>query len=184
MAVTGQYEAATSPVVLCISVPAIPVAMPRQRHRVVRTKAGRVFAQNYTPSDAPVHTFKATCRQAAAALYDGAPLAGPLMVEILLLFPRPGRLRWKSRPMPRDWHQARPDAENCAKAVLDALTGLLWVDDKQVTDLRVQKCYAAGDEQPHVKIVVRELLSEQLPNEELGAGLLWSEQVKGSERYV
>jgi len=91
-------------------------------------------------------------RLAAARVRQGGPLECPLAVRMLLLFPRPGRLRWKTLPMPRCPHTTRPDAENVAKAVLDALTGLLWVDDAQVFDLRVKKLYAAGEEQAGVYV--------------------------------
>jgi Holliday junction resolvase RusA-like endonuclease len=38
----------------------------------------------------------------------------------------------------------------------DALNGLLWRDDSLICDGRVQKVYAAGDEQPHVEIAISE----------------------------
>lgn len=47
-------------------------------------------------------------------------------------------------------HQKKPDLDNLAKPVLDALNGVLWVDDSQVCSLYVQKMYkqqdAEGDE--------------------------------------
>lgn len=36
----------------------------------------------------------------------------------------------------------KPDIDNVAKSVLDALNGLAYADDKQVRELRVQKRYA------------------------------------------
>jgi Holliday junction resolvase RusA-like endonuclease len=110
------------------------------------TTADRSFVQNYTPAKSPANDFKASIRLAAARVYNGSPIEGPLAVRMLWLFPRPGRLRWKTKPMPRCFHDSRPDAENVAKAVLDALTGLLWCDDSQVCDLRIKKMYAAGEE--------------------------------------
>lgn len=138
-------------------VPAVPVAQPRQRHRII-TSGARTFAQNYTPRDAPVGTFKATVRLAAQHAYKGPPLTGPLRVDVLLVFPRPTNLIWKTRAMPRLRHAKKPDRDNCDKAVMDALKGLLWVDDSQACAGEVQKWIAAGDEQPHVRISVAELL--------------------------
>lgn len=60
--------------------------------------------------------------------------------------------------MPREPHTIKPDADNLAKSVLDALSGLLFHDDKQVASLVVTKQIAAGDEQPHVVVRVLELL--------------------------
>lgn len=56
--------------------------------------------------------------------------------------------------MPRIPHGKKPDRDNCDKSVMDALTGLLWVDDAQVCDGRLTKWIAAGDEQPHVMIEI------------------------------
>lgn len=47
----------------------------------------------------------------------------------------------------------KPDLDNIAKVVLDALNGLVYVDDKQVTDLRVRKRY---DTVARVEIRIKE----------------------------
>lgn len=94
----------------------------------------------------------------AAKDYRGQPLEGPLRVDIVAVFPRPSRMVWKRKPMPRDYHVAKPDRDNIDKAVMDALTGKLWVDDCQVCDGRIQKFYAAGNEEPHVVITLRRVL--------------------------
>ncbi len=134
-------------------VPAVPVAQPRQRHRIQTTGAGS-FVRNYTPTKHKVNDFKATARMAAAAVHSGPPLIGPLKMTIVFVFPRPKALIWKTKPMPRIPHSAKPDRDNCEKALLDALKGTLFVDDAQVCDGPVQKFYAAGDEQPHVSVTV------------------------------
>lgn len=42
----------------------------------------------------------------------------------------------------RQWRpRVKPDADNIAKAVLDALNGVAYEDDAQVSDLRVKKRY-------------------------------------------
>lgn len=142
---------------ITITVPAIPMAQPRQKQRVVKTKAGKVFAQNYTPRDAPVMNFKATVRMAAAAAYQGPPLDGPLRCDAVFVFPRTSAQVWKTKPMPRLWHWKKPDRDNIDKAIMDALSGLVWVDDAQVCDGRIRKVIASGDEQPHVEITITPL---------------------------
>jgi Holliday junction resolvase RusA-like endonuclease len=37
------------------------------------------------------------------------------------------------------WHTQRPDFDNLCKITLDALTGVIFVDDCQVCDIRVVK---------------------------------------------
>lgn len=154
--------------VIEFTVPCVPVAQPRPRAVVRRGANGKTFAGVHNPhtvKDAstgktkphPAVEFKATIRMAAQAIYQSAPLEGPLRVDVLLIFPRPRSKVWKTKPMPRYWHQGKPDRDNADKAVLDALTGLLWRDDCQVCSGQVQKFVAAGDEQPHVRIRVQAL---------------------------
>lgn len=142
------------------SVPAIPIAQPRQRQRIINGKGGKSFASNYTPGKHPVNDFKAGVRMAACQAYQGAPLTGPLGVVVLLVFPRAKQQIWKTKPMPRLPHTKKPDFDNCAKAVLDALNGLLFMDDSQVCCAHIEKCIAAGDEQPHVQVTIETLAIE------------------------
>ncbi len=53
---------------LSIRIPGVPVAQPRQRHRVVKI-GNHVRAQNYTPTQDPVNAFKAACKFAIAEAY-------------------------------------------------------------------------------------------------------------------
>jgi Holliday junction resolvase RusA-like endonuclease len=102
----------------------------------------------------PVAAFKATCRLAAQMAYSGPPLDCPLSVRLVFVMPRPSALQWKTRPMPRLPHAKKPDVDNLTKSVLDALTGLLWLDDAQIAACSIEKWIAAGDEQPHVEVEV------------------------------
>ncbi len=137
------------------TVPAVPVAQPRQRH-AIRGKGKRQFVSNYTPTKHPVNNFKATVRMAAQQ-YPIKMFTGPLRVDCVFVLPRPQNKRWKTKPMPRYYHTTKPDKDNLEKAVLDALSGILWVNDSQVSAGDVIKFVAAGDEQPHVEITVSEL---------------------------
>lgn len=138
------------------NVPGVPVAQPRQRHRVATIK-GRVMAMNYTPTKDPVNSFKAAVQMAAAQAYSGPPLSGPLFVRLVFVFPRPQAKVWKTRPMPRLPHTGKPDRDNLMKSFQDALNGLLWVDDAQICDGPVLKHIASGDEAAHVEVEVRQL---------------------------
>lgn len=124
-------------------IPGTPIPQPRQRHAMI---GGHV--RNYTPTKHPVNAFKASARMAARQAYQGPPLEGPIELRVLFLMPRPKRMQWKTRPMPREWHTGKPDCENIIKSLQDALTGLVWVDDAQVCRLMAEKFYCRGDEQP------------------------------------
>jgi len=49
----------------------------------------------------------------------------------------------------------KPDCDNVAKAILDALNGLAYKDDSQVARLVVEKYYG---ELPRVEVVIKELI--------------------------
>lgn len=142
--------------VISIVVPGLPVPQPRQRHRIVNT-GDRQFTQNYTPQRDPVNSYKATVRQVADKAMNGQPpMSGPIELALTFLLPRPGRLMWKKRAMPRLPHDSRPDVDNLGKSFMDASKGIVWNDDTQVAKLTIEKFYAAGDESPRtIAIVMR-----------------------------
>lgn len=114
--------------------------------------------RSYIPANDPVNAFKASVRLSAAQVHSGGPITGPVMVDAEFVFPRMKGQIWKTKPMPRLRHAKKPDTDNLQKAVFDALTGLLWIDDAQICDGRIQKWIAAGDEQPHVVITITPLM--------------------------
>lgn len=152
---------------LSFTVPAIPVAQPRQRSRTIRTKTGREFAHNYTPARHPVNAFKASVQLAAhqkvARASNGVPYDGPIELIATFVMPRPRVKVWKRKPMRREPHIARPDIDNLLKALADALSGILWRDDAQVYAVDAGKVIAAGDETPHVEVTVRRLEEGETP---------------------
>lgn len=52
----------------------------------------------------------------------------------------------------------KPDTDNIAKIVLDALNGLAFDDDKQVVDLQVKKWY---NEEPSVTVYISEIKEKE-----------------------
>lgn len=56
--------------------------------------------------------------------------------------------------MPSIRHIKKPDRDNLDKAVLDALTGIFWIDDCQVCDGRIRKRIASGDESEGVFVSI------------------------------
>ncbi len=138
------------------TVSTLPVAQPRQRHRAFQVD-GQTRVSNYTPTRHPVNAFKSALQDALKRAYGGAPLDGPLLLNVLFLMPRPKAMVWKKRPMPRAFHDVKPDLDNLEKALKDALKGLAWRDDSQVADVIKRKRYAAGDEAPGVEVTIDEL---------------------------
>jgi hypothetical protein len=88
------------------------------------------------------------------------PFAGAVLVSIEAVMPRPQSLSAVSKRTgepradpARRWHTARPDADNIAKGVLDAMRDW-WTDDCVVSGLNVSKFVAALGEQPHYLVSV------------------------------
>lgn len=48
----------------------------------------------------------------------------------------------------------KPDCDNIAKIILDALNGVAYIDDKQVVNLTIAKWYA---EEPRVEVIIEEV---------------------------
>jgi Holliday junction resolvase RusA-like endonuclease len=80
----------------------------------------------------------------AAAMAGQPPLQGPLSLELVAVSLPPQS--WSKRKRSDAFAglirpTGKPDADNVAKAVGDGGNGVLWADDKQIVDLRVQKVY-------------------------------------------
>ncbi len=129
----------------------VPIAQPRPRAFAFQGHA-RIHADRAHA----VHAWKGVVKVVARAACS-IPLTGPVKVRLEFLLSRPGHLRWKTRPMPRMWCSVKPDADNLAKAVLDAMLGVCFEDDAQVCQLIVEKFIAGGDERPSVTVEVTTL---------------------------
>lgn len=145
------------------TIPAVPVAEPRKRSRVVRAN-GKSLVSHYTPTTHPVNAFKSSASKAATETIGSlGPLTGPLKIEIVFVLPRTAGQIWKTKPMPRIWHSKKPDFDNLEKSVCDALKGIVWLDDSQVCCTSVCKVIAAGDELPHVEFACEQLEENNQP---------------------
>lgn len=129
---------------ITFTVPGDPVPQPRPR---VSTQGG--FARAYVPASHPVHAYRQAVAL-AAKLAGLGPITEPIQVCVVSVFQRP-----KSHVTGRGVVKAtaprlpRPDVDNLAKAVLDALGD--FFDDTLVESLQVSKSY--GDV-AHTKVVI------------------------------
>jgi Holliday junction resolvase RusA-like endonuclease len=111
-----------------------PVPQPRPR---VSTRGG--FARAYVPKEHPVHAY----RKAIAEAADEAGLVAqdePLNVVIDAVFERPKSHLNKAGVKATAPRLPRPDVDNIAKAILDALQDVIG-DDTLVARLVVEKSY-------------------------------------------
>lgn len=128
---------------LFFEVPLQPVGKGRPRF----TRHGHA----YTPTK--TRDFEKAVAQAFRVAYpDHEPFTGPVSVEVYAFFAIPESWTKKKREAALAGgvpHIGRPDADNCLKVVEDALNGLAFVDDSQITDASVQKRYGS---RPRVEV--------------------------------
>jgi Holliday junction resolvase RusA-like endonuclease len=120
--------------------------------RLVRSKKGRTIMLEDSARTKP---WRAVVR-AAAIDADLRRLSGNVAVTIVILFARPpahyrkdGRLR-DSTPL----RPGRLDVDKAARAILDALKGVAYADDRQVAPLLVDRHWAERAEDEGARICV------------------------------
>ena len=118
--------------------------VPKARARTVR-KGGRTWS--FTPKK--VAAWEKLVKEEASKHFS-QPLSGPIQLSIIFYMDRPESRR-------KDiWVPTTPDLDNLEKAVLDALNGVAYKDDRYVVAKNAQKRYIRRDE-PRVCVRVTSL---------------------------
>ncbi|WP_063697048.1 RusA family crossover junction endodeoxyribonuclease [Pediococcus inopinatus] len=116
------------------------------------------FVQTYDPKKSK--DYKKLVKQQVKAQFHEDLLSGALNVELKVYRPIQKSITKKEREL-RLSGAHRPtikgDIDNYFKAVTDACTGLVWIDDAQIVSTQSNKYYS---EDPHVELVVKELVGE------------------------
>lgn len=115
-----------------------PKGQPRPRAFV---RAGRAAVYDAGTSEGWKSEIAMACKELEGALIDC-----PVAVALTFFMPRPkshfrtsGAIKLSA---PQYWCTSKPDADNLAKAVLDAMTAIrVWIDDDQVAELVIRKYY-------------------------------------------
>lgn len=129
----------------------IPIG--KGRPRAFATKRG---IRTYTP-DKTVDFEERLKYHARQIMGQDPPIQGPCRVEVEAFFPIPKSFSKAARFLiscGADSHTNKPDADNVLKAVLDALNGIVFEDDKLACDVRIRKRY--GDA-PGIRVYVIEI---------------------------
>lgn len=135
-----------------IRIPGAPQG--KGRARSMRLKSGQTI--HYTPEK--TRTYEGVIKSLAIdAMGDGLPFGGPLELEIVCTYPVAASWPAWKRELALAGQLAatvKPDLDNVAKAVKDALNGVVWGDDTQVIRALITKVYG---ERPQVIARVRPL---------------------------
>lgn len=119
-----------------------PVAQGSMRGFI---KGGRVVI---TSTAKGLKKWRKTIEEEAEKVWGvGNPTDEPVSVELKFFVPR-GKTVFRSKPA------VRPDLDKYIRAVLDALTEVLFDDDGQVVHIIAVKQYERADQPPGVKISV------------------------------
>lgn len=125
-----------------------PIA--KARPRVTRT------GHAYTPSK--TINYEALVKYTYQSFYGHRePISGHIEAHILAIFPIPKSYSKKKTAellAGRNNYDKKPDCDNLAKTILDALNGLAYKDDSQVTVLCIAKEYGT---QPKVIVELKEI---------------------------
>lgn len=152
---TAAAAAFREPVGALFDVRGIPKGQPRPRATIRGKHAGV-----YDPGTAS--TWKHAIILEARPLRPRVPIAVPVRVAVEFRMPRPKRL-----PVGVVWCKARPDVDNLAKALLDALADDGWfADDALVVELSVRKVYHRKDGVPGASVEIAE--ASQPDNQQRG----------------
>lgn len=110
--------------------------IPQKRPRFSR-KTGKAY------DDSVSRKFKADLRLIMAAQWRGrSPIEGAEKVRLKV---------WRNFESPM--HSQFGDSDNLVKGIFDAVKGLLWLDDRQVVKVEVEKLTAPI---PHLEMTIEE----------------------------
>lgn len=126
---------------------------PQQRHRHHQVK-GSDFVTTYDPSSKAKKEFLKQC----FPYRPEKPYKQPLRVDMVFYFSRPkshyrsGKNAHLLKDGAPEYHITRPDSDNLAKLVKDALNKVFWKDDSLVCDLNIKKRY--DHDNPRTEITI------------------------------
>ena len=145
-------------------VPGVPRPGGSKTATVIRRKGGEIVMQNGRPMtttrEAGKYTahWRADVREAARiAMGEHPPLSGALGLQVVFRFVRPKGHYRANGALKQDapkFRAARPDTTKLLRALEDALTGLVWLDDAQVVRQSASKEYDSDRPGAHVSVSV------------------------------
>ena len=121
---------------------------PMGKERIRVTRAGHA----YTP-ERTVNFESRLAAEAQRVMGDRPLLDGPLAVVVTAAMPIPESKpkKWKAAALAQvERPTKKPDWDNFGK-MLDALNLIVWADDSQIVDGRVEKFYS---DKPHLRVQV------------------------------
>jgi Holliday junction resolvase RusA-like endonuclease len=97
-------------------------------------------------------------RCAARSAYQGDLIRGPVSVHVAFFLPRPkchfgtGRNATSLKGSAPEHHAQKPDCDKLLRGTLDALKGVVWVDDSQVREISASKNWTQTTARADIRI--------------------------------
>lgn len=130
-----------------------------QGSKTVARSGDRSFVREDNPATEP---WRNAVAAAAAEAMDGRePIGGPVRLDVAFVFARPrshfgtGRNAGRLKPSAPHYAAKLPDVDKLVRALGDALTGIVLVDDSRIVVLAASKHYGS----PAAHVSVSELLT-------------------------
>lgn len=138
----------------------IEFTIPGEPQGKGRARIGRVGGQArmFTPGKTVAYEGLVAFagRQSMIAMGLGRPLEGPLRLFLECVHTIPASWSKKRRQEAINAPcQSKPDLDNIVKAIGDGGNGVIWVDDKQITQLAATKVYG---ERAEVRVTVESVI--------------------------
>lgn len=130
---------------------------------IVMRKGTNVPVVNMTDAGKGNKRWRSMVAWTAKQQWTAKPLTGPCVLDCVFYMPRPsshyrtGRYAAVLRDDAPAWHMGTPDASKLRRSTEDALTGLVYEDDKQIQSGSQSKQYCNGTEKPGCLITVKAL---------------------------
>jgi len=130
-------------------IPGDPV--PKGRPRFARRGT---FVQTYTDSKTIEYETRVATK-ARMAIGSSEPLKGHLTVFLYLRYGVPASYSKKRTEACLNGFEypKRVDLDNCYKSITDAMNGIVYVDDSQIVEAHILKCYSL---EPGANVMIQE----------------------------
>ena len=133
---------------------------PQGSKTIARNAAGKAHVRESSRKLEPWRD--AVALRAREAMAGRPPLAAAVELDVAFVFARPpsqygtGRNAGRLKPSAPIYRDKQPDLDKLVRAVGDALTGIVVVDDARIVELRARKFY--GSPAAHIAVRVLPLI--------------------------
>jgi crossover junction endodeoxyribonuclease RusA len=142
----------------------------RNRHgEIVKRANGSAVVVMRDQNDSKSRPWMDACKYSANKAMDGRPLiAGAVELRVTFYFPRPvshfgsGRNAGQLKAKAPEYHTTSPDLDKLVRCLGDALTKVVWVDDRQVQRILAEREWTTGAACTEVQVIELEREESQL----------------------